>query len=82
MRKIDKRHHYVIQLDTETANGLEDALPYDIGYAVIDTNGKIYLTRSFINADIFYYRALMNTAYYANKIPMYEKDIVEGKRMR
>lgn len=81
MEKIDKRHHYVIQLDTETANGLEDALPYDIGYAVIDTNGKIYLTRSFVNADIFYYRALMNTAYYANKIPMYEKDIADGKRI-
>ena len=28
--------NYYIVLDTETANGLDDPLTYDIGFAVID----------------------------------------------
>lgn len=80
--KVDKRHHYILALDTETANNMEDPLPYDIGYAVIDTNGKIYETRSFVNSDIFYQCPdLMATAYYSNKIPQYKKDIANGKRI-
>lgn len=80
--KIDKRHHYILALDTETANNMDDPLPYDIGYAVIDTNGKIYETRSFVNSDIFYQCPdLMATAYYANKIPQYKIDIANGKRI-
>ena len=79
--KIDYRHRYILALDTETANNMDDPLPYDIGYAVIDTNGKIYLTRSFVNADIFYQCPdLMATAYYAEKIPRYKEEIRQGKR--
>ena len=62
MEKIDKRHTYGIILDTETANTIVEengnlnmryVLPYDFGFAVIDTNGTIYEQFSFVNKDIF-----------------------------
>ncbi len=87
---MDKRKHYVIVADTETANGimrgdklnLNDSLVYDIGWAVVDTKGNTYLKRSFVVKEIFFgEQGMMNSAYYANKIPMYMKDIAEGKRI-
>ena len=78
---MDKRHKYLIMLDTETANSLDDPLIYDYGWAVIDTKGRIYKERSFVNADIYLAeKELMDTAYYADKLPKYEQDIKEGKR--
>ena len=90
MNKIDRRKHYVIVLDTETANGqmvdgklnLDDSLVYDIGWAVIDTKGNIYEKRSFVVKEIFRGEAeMMRSAYYANKLPRYEEDIAQGKRI-
>lgn len=90
MEKIDKRHTYGIILDTETANTIVEengnlnmryVLPYDFGFAVIDTNGTIYEQFSFVNKDIFCDECtLMKSAYYANKIPDYVKDLANGKR--
>ena len=89
MEKIDRRHIYGIMLDTETANthstekGLDmsDVLPYDIGFAVIDSHGRVYEKYSFVNSDIFYYETeLMQSAYYAKKIPQYLEDIKNGTR--
>lgn len=87
---IDRRKHYVMVLDTETANTLMDSngkmdmssvLMYDIGWSVVDTKGGVYVERSFINSDIFYHeRKLMQSAYYAWKIPQYEQDILNGTR--
>jgi hypothetical protein len=82
MEKIDKRHVYGIMIDTETANGLDDPLAYDIGWQVIDSHGRKYAERSFVNRDIFIHeRELMQSAYYANKIPMYAEQIRSGKRI-
>ena len=82
MEKIDKRHAYGIMIDTETANGLDDPLAYDIGWQVIDSHGRKYAERSFVNRDIFIHeRELMQSAYYANKIPMYAEQIRSGKRI-
>lgn len=54
---------------------------YDIGWAIVDKRGNIYKTRSFVVADIFLdEKNLMKSAYYANKIPRYWKDLKEGKR--
>lgn len=78
--KIDRRRKYYLVLDTETANGLEDPLVYDLGYAIIDKHGTIFKTESFIVSDIFYQNDLMASAYYAKKIPMYYKDIKVGTR--
>ena len=90
--KIDRRHNYGICLDTETANtivnedgGLDmtNVLFYDLGFQVIDSHGRTYGEEfSFINSDIFEHEAeLMESAYYAKKIPQYKKDIAEGKRV-
>lgn len=76
-----RRKEFLMVLDTETANGVDCPLPYDIGYAICDRQGNIVLTRSFVVAEIFLdCKDLMQSAYYANKIPMYWKDIKAGKR--
>lgn len=89
MNKIDHRHIYGIMLDTETANTLVEegkmdmrfVLPYDIGFAIIDSHGRLYETHSFVNSDIFIQeRELMQSAYYAKKIPQYAEEIRAGKR--
>lgn len=88
--EIDHRRNYVLMLDTETANTIQDGdkldmsnvLCYDIGFAVIDTAGNLYETHSFVNRDIFCYeRELMQTAYYAQKIPRYLEEIQNGSRI-
>jgi hypothetical protein len=89
--KIDKRKKYGIMLDTETANTIveEDGkldmrfvLPYDIGFAVIDSKGNVYEKFSFVNEDIFCdeYR-LMQSAYYCDKIPQYIRQLAKGERI-
>ena len=86
---MDKRISYKIVLDTETCpidKDFEGVSPYnmftyDCGWAVVDKKGNVYKTQSFINADIFCdEKELMNSAYYANKIPQYWEDIKNGKR--
>ena len=80
--KIDKRKKYGVIIDTETTNGLDNPLFYDVGWQVIDSLGNKYIERSFINADIFLgHRDLMKTAYYGDKIPQYWQDIKTGKRI-
>lgn len=78
-------------LDTETANTIveEDGkldmrfvLPYDFGFAVIDSKGNIYEKFSFVVDEIFCGEFnLMRSAYYANKIPQYIRDLANGKRI-
>ena len=69
-----------IVLDTETTNNLEDPIAYDIGFAVIDENGKVYAKFSFVVAEVFLDKELMVNAYFADKIPQYWKDIEDGER--
>jgi len=70
----------IIIIDTETTNDLIDSLVYDIGFIVADYNGNVYSKHSFVVADIFLDKELMSVAYFADKIPMYWKEIKEGKR--
>lgn len=86
---MDKRISYKIVVDTETCpldRDMEGVTPsnmftYDIGWAVVDKRGNVYKTASYVVADIFLdERNLMKSAYYADKIPNYWKDIKEGKR--
>ena len=76
-------------LDTETANTIStdgkldmtNVLPYDFGFAVIDSHGRVYEKYSFVNSDIFVHeRDLMQSAYYASKIPQYVEDLRSGVR--
>lgn len=90
MVKIDKRRHYVLVVDTETANTIQDGdkldmsnvLVYDCGWQVVDTHGNVYAQASYVNRDIFVHeRELMKSAYYADKIPQYTEDIRAGRRV-
>lgn len=90
MNKIDYRRHYVLVLDTETANtartedgklDTSSVLMYDCGWSIVDTKGNVYKEQSFVNRDIFVYeRELMDSAYYGWKIPRYVEDLRNGKR--
>ncbi len=69
--------NYVI-LDTETAptvghkdNKAETSLVYDFGYTIRDCNGCELVGRSFIIAETFTNVRMMNSAYYAEKLPQY-----------
>lgn len=79
--KIDKRKNYYLTIDTETANGLDDPLVYDIGGCIHDKKGNVMETFSFIIYEVFCgMKDLMQSAYYAEKIPMYQEQINKGKR--
>lgn len=79
--KIDKRKNYYLTVDTETANGLDDPIVYDIGGCVHDKKGNVMETFSFIIYEVFYgMKDLMQSAYYADKIPKYQEQIDKGER--
>lgn len=72
--------NYIV-LDTETTNGFDDPMVYDIGWSVINDNGETLATRSFVNADVFIDEPeLMAQAFFSDKIPMYVSDIADKKR--
>lgn len=78
--KLNYCRNYYLIIDVETANTLDDPLVYDIGGAIIDKKGKVYDSFSFLIYDIFIEeRELMQTAYYAEKIPLYEQMYREKK---
>lgn len=87
---MDNEKVFGIMLDTETANTITEedgklnmfnVLPYDIGFAVIDDEGEVYEKHSYVNSDIFLDEfKLMQSAYYADKIPDYIRDLANGKR--
>lgn len=87
---MDKRIKYLVGLDTETCNGiivngqldLSCSLVYDIGYQITDKQGRVYRQRSFVVREIFFgMHDVMKSAYYADKLPTYYKEIASGKRV-
>ena len=70
----------IIMIDTETTNDIECPIVYDVGFEVFDLCGNTFATASFVNADVFLDNALMESAYFAEKIPQYWEDIRQGKR--
>ena len=82
--KVDKRKKYFMVLDVETANTTDgrhnDGLVYDIGFTIIDKKGNIYAERSFCIKEIFDWVDLMQSAYYAEKRPVYY-DKMRNKEM-
>lgn len=76
----DTNQRFLI-IDTETANTLDDPLVYDVGFAVIDLFGNVYEQHSYIVAELFIgEKELLQSAYYNEKIPKYQKDINDGTR--
>lgn len=71
----------VIVLDTETTNSLDDPICYDIGWAVVNLeDGAVVKTESYAVAETFLDKELMQTAYFADKIPSYWEEIKSGSR--
>jgi len=80
-KPIDHRKHYILVIDIETANDIENAIAYDLGFVVADRKGNIYETHSLMISEIFINHAgLLKSAYYAEKIPSYWKDYAKGER--
>ena len=74
-----KKKYYLV-IDTETANSLDDPLVYDFGYQVVDRAGNVYESGSYLISNILVKeKELMQTAYYADKLPRYRKEYKEGK---
>lgn len=71
----------IMVLDVETTNSLDDPLMYDIGFVITNKKGEIFEKGSYIVAEIFFDRGLMESAYFAEKIPQYWKDIKAKKRI-
>ena len=60
---------------------LNCSLVYDLGWAVVDKYGEVYKEQSFVIFETFVgMKDVMQSAYYAEKIPQYWEDIKSGKR--
>ena len=84
--KIDRRKKYYLILDCETATmpyasnfeggakqkiAIAKPLIYDLGWQVTDRAGNIVIKRNFLISEIFSVPSVFNTAYYADKRPIY-----------
>lgn len=69
----DGRKKMFLTLDTETAGDVKKGnnLVYDFGFAIHDRMANIYYQRNFLIEEVFNDQKLMNSAYYADKIPLY-----------
>ena len=94
MVKLDKRREYFLILDCETAClphvadlapeqrktvGISKPLIYDIGWTIIDRQGRTYDRKNFLISEIFSVPAIFNTAYYADKRPLYLEKLQAGE---
>lgn len=80
MVKIDKRKKYMLVLDTETTNDIDQPLVYDFGFSVVDKKGNIYESYRVLIKEIFLDELeMMKTAYYADKLPQYWAEVYSGK---
>lgn len=76
-----RKNEWFIIIDTETANSIEFPLPYDIGYKVMNRKGEVAVERSLCVYEIYVtQREMMETAYYADKLPQYEVELRRGER--
>ena len=66
-----KKNIYAI-IDTETANGLYKPLVYDVSIIIFDRMGNEYFRKNWLISEVWDNKSLMNTAYYAWKMPLYK----------
>lgn len=65
---------YRVIMDTETAGDVNNRTSlrvYDIGYQIVNNNFETIVERRYFVSEVFNDHALMNSAYYANKLPQY-----------
>lgn len=59
-------------IDTETANGLYSPLVYDVSVIIFDKKNNEYFRKNWLISEVWQNPELMNSAYYAWKMPLYE----------
>ena len=75
---MSRQKEKFIVLDVETANDIPDTLTYDVSFIVADRSGKVYHEHAFVISDIFTdEKDLMQSCYYAKKLPLYEERIAD-----
>ena len=94
MNKYDKRRKYYIVLDCETATlpeainyegeerkniAIAKPLIYDLGWKVIDAQGRTYARKNYLISEIFSVPAIFDTAYYASKRCIYLEKLARGE---
>lgn len=94
IKPLDRRRKYYLILDCETTTlpyaanfdgeikkniAIAKPLIYDLGWQVIDRNGKVYRRKSFLISEIFSVPSVFNTAYYASKRPIYIERLEKGE---
>lgn len=94
IKPLDRRRKYYLVLDCETTTlpyaanfdgeikkniAIAKPLIYDLGWQVIDRNGKVYRRKSFLISEIFSVPSVFNTAYYASKRPIYIERLEKGE---
>lgn len=73
------KNHYLV-FDTETIN-LDTPYVYDIGGAIVDREGNVYETFSFVIKEMWAdYLPLLRSAYFKKKLPNYMVDLLESSR--
>lgn len=92
--KYDKRRKYYLILDCESATvpfvvglteeqkkviAINKPLIYDLGWQVVDNQGRVYAKKSFLIAEIFSVPQIFNTAYYASKRNIYLERLANGE---
>lgn len=94
MNKYDRRRKYYMVLDCETATlscasqydegmrknvAIAKPLIYDLGWKIVDRNGNIYNSENILISEIFSVPAIFDTAYYAEKRPIYLEKLRNGE---
>ena len=94
MPKYDRRRKYYMVLDCETATlpcaskyteeqrknvAITKPLIYDLGWKIVDRNGTIYNQMNFLISEIFSVPSVFDTAYYADKRPIYLEKLKRGE---
>lgn len=71
-------NNLVLVLDTETI-GVCDPTVYDLGYVIYDlADGRVLVARDYLTKEVYGQTERMKTAYYANKLPLYEERLADG----
>ncbi len=94
MPKYDRRRKYYMVLDCETATlpcaiqyaeeqrkniAITKPLIYDLGWKIVDRNGNVYNRMNFLISEIFSVPSIFDTAYYADKRPIYLDKLSKGE---
>jgi len=95
MPKYDRRRKYYMVLDCETATlscvsrytdenmrknvAIAKPLIYDLGWKIVDRYGNVYNSENFLISEIFSVPSIFDTAYYAEKRPIYLEKLKNGE---